>query len=134
DGLGIMLQPITADVLIEKNRIGTNAAGTAGLPNSKTGVFITDYSSTGSSVVNVDVVENLVAFNDCLNCSGGILVGINNSANNVSGVRLSRNRVFSNAGLEIDLGEPNGTNNGIVYGVTENDTGDPDAGANTLQN
>jgi CSLREA domain-containing protein len=103
------------------NRIGTTANGTGPLGNFL-GVAITftkgnkvgDGSSGGA---------NTVAFNttDGIAVDGG---GI--SVNN----RVDRNSVFSNGGLGIDLG--GGVEN--TAGVTANDLGDPDGGANNLQN
>jgi len=132
---GINFRPPSSDVHIERNLIGTNAAGTAPLPNGSSGIYIVDNpNSSPYDITNVDVVDNLVAYNLCTNCSGGIVIGIENSANSAVGIRLSRNRVFSNQGLEIDLAAPNPTPFGLIYGVTPNDSGDPDSGPNNFQN
>jgi len=132
---GLVLRAISSNVHIERNRIGVNAAGTAPLPNTHAGIEISENSfSSPTTIQNVDIVDNLVAYNTCANCSAGIVIGENNSANTTQAIRLSRNLVYSNTGPEIDIGETNGSNNGLIYGVTLNDTGDPDVGANTLQN
>jgi titin len=103
---------------IEGNYIGTDANGSADLGNSASGVQI---HSARSNIV------------------GGTAAGAGNViAGNVTGVSvnssffgaaienvIARNSIFSNGSLGIDL-DP--------FGVTENDPGDPDGGANNLQN
>jgi uncharacterized repeat protein (TIGR01451 family) len=100
--------------IIEGNVIGTNAAGAFGLGNSLSGILV----ATGSN-----------------NTIGGLIPGAGNliSGNRNAGVAVTAgtgnsiqsNSIFGNGGLGIDLGPP---------GVTPNDTGDPDPGANLLQN
>jgi CSLREA domain-containing protein len=103
---GILLQTAVSGTTIRYNKIGTNAAGTAGLTNS-IGVKI----EKGS---NNTIADNQIAFN-----GDGIIVeqGTGNS--------ILRNRIYNSTRLGIDL---------LPTGVTVNDDGDPDAGANTLQN
>jgi parallel beta-helix repeat protein len=102
------------------NRIGTTASGTVALGNDSAGVSI-----TGSNNLIGDGTaggSNTVAFNG----QDGIeIFGITSTGN-----AISRNSVFSNAGLGIDLigGFEDAT------GKTANDPGDIDAGANGLQN
>ena len=134
-GAGISLRAVSSDNRFERNFIGSNAAGTGPIPNTFGGIRISENPNTMPvSITNVDVVENLVAYNTCAASCGGITIGPSNAANTVEGIRLSANRVFSNQGLEIELGLTNKTNNGLIYGVTDNDEDDPDIGANTLQN
>jgi CSLREA domain-containing protein len=131
---GISLRGTSSDIRIERNLVGRNAAGTAALPNTSVGIRISENPNTVSTILDVDVVDNVVAHTSCGADCAGILIGENNSVNTVQGIRLSGNRIFANAGLEIDLGLTNVTDNGLLYGVTENDPDDPDVGANTLQN
>jgi CSLREA domain-containing protein len=135
NGSGLSIRQTSSNIHIERNLIGVQASGTGALPNLFSGILISENPNiTGGFILNVDLVENVVANNTCNNCSGGIVIGEANSANTIMGIRLTRNRVFSNAGLNIDLGLTNANNNGLIYGVTDNDIGDPDDGANTLQN
>jgi hypothetical protein len=132
---GISLRGTSANVRIERNLVGRNAAGTAALPNTSVGIRISENpNTTVATILNVDLVDNVVAHNTCGPDCAGVLIGENNSLNIVQGIRLSGNRIFANAGLEIDLGETNPDAFGLLYGVTENDTDDADVGGNTLQN
>lgn len=100
------------------NLIGLKSDGIEALGNSGDGVLLT---SRFNRVGDVDV-PNTIAFNG--DDGVGIeLIGPSDwptGENHVSG-----NSIFSNGGLGIDLGGD---------GVTANDPGDADTGANTLQN
>jgi CSLREA domain-containing protein len=101
---------------VEGNHIGTDVGGTAPLGNSGQGVAIVDAPS---------------------NTIGGTAAGAGNviSGNGRNGVAIIQdgavgnlvrgNSIFSNSGLGIDL---------ALAGVTANDPGDTDIGANDLQN
>ncbi|HZB46314.1 MAG TPA: FG-GAP-like repeat-containing protein, partial [Pyrinomonadaceae bacterium] len=96
------------------NHIGTDAAGTADVGNGSAGLRV----SSGSNNVLGGIADgggNVVAFN----AVGGIVV------DGGTGNRLARNSVFANGQLGIDL---------FPSGVTANDAGDADTGANNLQN
>jgi CSLREA domain-containing protein len=97
------------------NRIGTTASGTGALGNDSKGVIIMGASDNlvGDGTF---AGANTIAFN------GLDGVEINGSS---SGNEVSRNSIFSNAGLGVDLGND---------GVTPNDARDTDEGPNTLQN
>jgi hypothetical protein len=102
------------------NRIGTTAGGTGALGNGGAGVFmqgsnhaIGDGTSGGS---------NTIAFNGL---DGALLDGAATTGN-----RISRNSVFSNGGLGIDL--LGGLED--AQGNTANDAGDVDEGPDGLQN
>jgi titin len=97
--------------LVQGNLIGTDASGTASLPNAFHGVSI----GISASASDNRVERNVIAHNGL----DGVIVaqGVNNA--------ISRNSVFSNGGLGIDLGGD---------GVTLNDPGDADTGPNNLQN
>ena len=113
NGVGVSLDgvsnpnptPVTGN-LVQGNRIGIGTAGPLG--NSSHGVQIDAASQT-------TVDGNTIAFN------GGNGVSVQRGAGNA----LHRNTIFSNGGLGIDL---------APAGVTPNDAGDGDTGANNLQN
>ncbi len=120
DGNGILIKVSSAFNEVIGNRIGTTASGTGALGNSATGVafdgasnnLIGDGSSAGA---------NTIAFNgqDGVAIIGGSILE-----------RISRNSIFSNAELGIDLA------GGVedAQGNTANDPGDVDSGPNGLQN
>ena len=101
--------------LIQGNYIGTDASGTCNLGNSGSGVgfYNADNNTIGGTS---DSARNTVAYNT----GDGIYVDSGSNRN-----RLLSNSIFLNDGLGIDLGSD---------GVNVNDTGDPDTGANDLQN
>ena len=95
------------------NFIGTDAAGTAAIGNNASGVFVeTSNNRIGSLTTGVG---NTIAFNGDV----GVRVGAG------TGNAIVNNRIFSNASLGIDL---------APLGVTANDAGDTDNGANNLLN
>jgi CSLREA domain-containing protein len=120
DERGVEIQDTTFTRVLG-NRIGTTAGGQGKLGNRLAGVAI-----TGSEDANHEIGDgspggsNLIAFNGA--------DGVNIS----SGVRhtVSRNFIFNNAGLGIDLA--GGAENRA--GATANDPGDRDSGPNHLQN
>ena len=93
------------------NLIGTNAAGTAGIPNGQGGILI---DASGNQIGGIGG-SNTIAFNTG---AGVAVVG-------GTGNTISRNSIFTNGGLGIDLNFDN---------VTLNDGADGDAGPNNLQN
>ncbi|HZD57295.1 MAG TPA: right-handed parallel beta-helix repeat-containing protein [Anaerolineales bacterium] len=110
----------THDLVIQGNRIGTDASGVNPIPNQR-GVRVAAFFFSGFPH-NIIVggaqpgEANTVAFSSMV----GVLID-----NGPTGINLSRNSIHSNEGLGIDL---NGE------GVTPNDPGDGDTGANNLQN
>ncbi len=107
----------TTGTIVQGNRIGTNAAGTAGIGNGYAG-FATDTSATGTQVGGINPGEgNTIAFNVF---PGVGLAGASTTATIVG------NSIHSNGQLGIDLGY-----DGLV---TANDVGDGDAGPNALLN
>ncbi|MFQ5649312.1 MAG: FlgD immunoglobulin-like domain containing protein [bacterium] len=105
--------------IVQGNYIGTDAKGKKHLGNVREGI--------GVPAVNGNLIGgqqkragNVIAFNE----SPGLLL-IAGSAQN----RISRNSIFSNEGLGIDLGPANAAD-----GVSANDPGDGDTGPNNLQN
>jgi CSLREA domain-containing protein len=112
--VGIRLDGGAADLnRIRGNSIGLKADGVTALPNS-TGIYVAsgNSNSIGGSLPGQ---ANIVAFNT--------VRGVQIEAGN--GNTVGANSIYSNGTLGIDLGSP---------GVTQNDTDDPDTGANRLQN
>lgn len=111
-GPGVTLNNAVGNV-IQGNFIGTNLAGTQGVGNTN-GVSI--ISASGNSIGGaIAAAANVIAFNR----GNGVLVASG------TGNSIRRNSIFSNDALGIDLGPA---------GITPNDPGDVDAGANNLQN
>jgi hypothetical protein len=122
-GIGISLQGNSANTIIHGNFIGTDASGQNAIPN-RTGIATSFWpGSPAPSMISVggvgDGEGNRVAFNETIG------VAIDSTAR---GVRISGNSIDSNGGLGIDLFSESGG------GVTLNDSGDGDDGANRLQN
>jgi hypothetical protein len=112
DGIGISN---SAETRVLGNRIGTTADGKGALGNEEDGVsgavfhILIGNGTAGGS--------NTVAFNSD--------DGVDVIGDGSSGTEISRNSVFANAGLGIDLADD---------GLTSNDSGDADPGSNELQN
>ena len=103
------------DDVIQGNCIGTQVDCLSPLPNGTQGIEIGFQASDETIGGNAAGEGNVIAFNG----SNGINVGTG-ERNTIRG-----NSVFQNEGLGIDLGGG---------GVTPNDPGDGDGGANLLQN
>jgi photosystem II stability/assembly factor-like uncharacterized protein len=99
------------------NFIGTDASGDHALPNTLDGIVIASALNTTVGGTEYNAV-NLIASNG----RSGVIVS-SGTGNNVRG-----NSIHSNGGLGLDLYSPNS------IGVTPNDAGDGDTGANNLQN
>ena len=113
DGVRINLMASTGN-RVQGNRIGTRADGTMPLPNSSQGVRVLN-GAENNTIGGAAGAGNIIAFN----LGAGVLVESGN------GNDIQSNSIFSNGGLGIDL---------APGGVTPNDVGDGDAGANNLQN
>lgn len=121
--------------------------------NLQSGVFISGAASTGNSIRNTligpDISDSSVLGNGgwgvlisggSNNAVGGTLIGDSNRirGNGLGGVgvlsgagnAIRRNQISSNLGLAIDLD----ANGGLFDGITANDAGDGDLGANDLLN
>jgi hypothetical protein len=107
---------------VEGNFIGTNASGTGALGNGLDGVQVAgaDDNTVGGTASGAG---NRIAHNG----AAGVSVMVNGAfgPEGATGNRILGNLIFANAGLGIDLGGGS---------VTNNDTDDPDTGANSLQN
>jgi len=118
-GDGIELNGVSAtNNLVLGNRIGTMADGASGLPNNGNGVLITTSSRNNIIGGVLAGLANVIAFNVADGIS--VAAAVANTNNTFRG-----NSIFSNGNLGIDLG---------TSGITGNDTGDADTGANQLQN
>ena len=107
---------------VQGNFIGLNAAGTAGIPNSFSGVILFN-GAQGNLIGNATTgAGNLIAFNG--------FSGIDVFDSTTIGNDFNANSIYSNSGLGINL--VGGSENG--FGVTANDLNDPDTGPNQLQN
>lgn len=107
----------TANNQVLGNRIGTRADGTTALGNTGSGISIGG-AVTGTVIGGLAAgAGNVIAFN------GGD--GVEIAAATATGNSVRGNLIHSNTGLGIDLG---------ATGVTVNDAGDGDTGANGLQN
>ena len=121
-GVGISIYGPNTGVIIEGNRVGTDASGLNFVPN-RSGIafgWFQGYPAGGQIGGAAPEQANLVAFNE--------LTGIAISSG-TNGVTIERNSIHSNGLLGIDLLGPTGGS-----GVTPNDPGDFDTGANGLQN
>ncbi len=106
--------------LVQGNFIGTQADGVSALPNLSAGVVIGAGGPSGNSVGGTNAGEgNRIAFNGVT----GVFFF------DGTGNRVLSNSIHSNGTTAQELGIDLGT-----QGVTPNDAGDADAGANNLQN
>jgi uncharacterized repeat protein (TIGR01451 family) len=103
--------------VVGRNMIGTDLAGAAALGNGTHGVLVTAGASSSSigTLGSFGVTSNTIRFNTLAG------VRIESGTGNV----VQQSVISDNGGLGIDLGPE---------GVTLNDAGDVDAGANNLQN
>ena len=114
---GINIQDAgTTGTIVQGNKIGTNAAGGAGIPNSNAGVSV-EVGATGTQIGGIGAGEgNVIAFN------GFPGVGVKDASTTAS---ILGNSIYSNTQLGID----------VAYDlVTANDALDVDTGPNDLLN
>jgi hypothetical protein len=113
---GISLWNGVTGNLVQGNFIGTDVTGTVDLGNVWGGVSIGDASNNivGGTTSGAG---NIISGND--------MNGVDIAGSGATGNLVQGNFIFSNAGLGIDLGGD---------GMTPNDGGDGDTGANNLQN
>ena len=111
---GVLLATTSTGVKLQGNFIGTNAGGTAALGNRASGIVM---QSSGNTIGGTEAgAGNTVAFN----LKDGILVQDAAKQNQILG-----NRSYANTFMGIALG---------TDGITANDAGDGDTGANDKQN
>lgn len=133
---GIVVQG--GGTVVQGNFIGTDATGTARLPNKNSGIWVVNTSYSGNILIGGTQPGegNLIAYNGGTLGSGsaGIVVEAQAGQTTPSGVTIRGNSIFDNSGtvptngLGIDLV----TNS--TQGVTFNDAGDGDTGPNGFQN
>ncbi len=104
--------------VIEGNFVGTDASGTLPLGNAAHGITVFGVNDAHIGDVSAGA-GNTVAFNT------GTGISIYSFGADISGNTVRGNSIHDNGGIGIDLGND---------GVTPNDPGDPDTGANGLQN
>lgn len=146
----------TTKNIVTSNFIGTDATGTMDMGNAEDGIIIFDGASGNivgdtksatsipSKFKNNDTLsqsqkylmrntpsllnnDSLIGKGNLINHNGGAGVLIADTIS--SGNTISRNSIYDNAGLGIDL-----SNDSTRDGLTPNDNGDIDTGANNLQN
>ena len=110
----------THDLVIQGNRIGTDASGLNPIPN-QIGIRVANFLfNSYPHAILIGGLQpgqaNIIAFN----AMDGIVIDPGST-----GIRISRNSIHSNGELGIDLNND---------GVTLNDPGDTDTGANNRQN
>jgi uncharacterized repeat protein (TIGR01451 family) len=117
-GVSILGRGTTGN-LLQGNLIGTKADGTNPLGNHDSGVTIGTFASNNTVGGTQQGAGNIIAFNT----NAGVFLDsrFGNPLNNA----ILSNSIFNNTGLGIDL---------APSGVTPNDPGDGDTGANNLQN
>ena len=120
--VGVLIRdPETTGTLVQGNKIGTNAAGTAALPNHSSGVQINVTTSNNTIGGAAAGAGNVIAYNNSNNIVGN--GGISFAAG--TGNAILGNSIYSNTRLGIDLNQD---------GVTPNDALDTDPGPNDLLN
>ncbi|MBI4748872.1 MAG: hypothetical protein HY774_10315 [Acidobacteria bacterium] len=107
--------------LIQGNLIGVDATGQTALANDGFGVIFLDGANSNLVGGNESGAGNVIAFNR--RAGVGVINNVQDSPTTRN--RIARNSIFKNAELGIDLG---------INGVTANDLGDEDEGANELMN
>ncbi len=111
----LLVDAETTGNVIQSNFIGSNASASAAFPNGGDGVAITAGASGNTVGGTAPGTKNVIAFN--------LARGV--SVESGEGNAIRGNTISFNGSLGIDLGP---------FGVTPNDPGDPDPGANLLQN
>ncbi len=111
----LFLDATTTGNILQGNFIGTNATASAALPNGASGVAVQADASANTIGGTAAGTKNVIS----LNAGRGVFV------ESGTGNAILGNTISYNGSLGIDLGPA---------GVTPNDAGDPDPGANLLQN
>lgn len=137
-GAGINLAGNDGNNIVRASRIGTDATGTVAIPNGNGIVVIGSNNNTNNTIGAVaPSMSNVISGNslDGIFLTNGTVTILENQITNngrngitvlfASRITITRNRISGNTNLGIDLGND---------GVTPNDSGDSDTGANNLQN
>jgi hypothetical protein len=122
-GVGILVQGTCVDTVVTANLVGTDALGVGAIPNV-TGIVVDPFTAFDLPIATTigganPTLGNTVAFSERVGLTVHSLV---------HEVAIRGNKVFQNGELGIDLLSASGG------GVTPNDFGDLDDGANHLQN
>ena len=120
-GVGMGAGGVCTDNVVQGNRIGTDVTGTLPIGNGLDGVGTSGLNNTVGG--STSEARNIIAFN------GRNGVSVDAVFSNGTGNIVRGNSIFSNTALGIDLSVDMGPD-----GVTANDAGDGDTGANNLQN
>ena len=135
-GQGIILQTPSTGNIVKNNYIGVGSDGTTSIPNINNGILLVSTSANqigGNGVGNriwnnvngINLItgsnNNQILYNNIQNQSNIGIVLVDAAAGNT----ISRNVIYNNAALGIDL---------AADGPTANDNLDPDPGPNLLQN
>ncbi|MBK7707091.1 MAG: right-handed parallel beta-helix repeat-containing protein [Acidobacteria bacterium] len=105
------------NIVIKNNSVGTDADGTPGIGNGSNGIFVTD----GAGTILIGGPEENSG--NVITASVGAGVRIDETAG--TGILVDPNVISGNGGLGIDLN---------LLGLSLNDAGDSDGGANKGQN
>ena len=116
--------------LVQGNLIGTMPDGVTGAGNTFAGVYISSTAANNTIGGTAPGAGNTIAYTQGVTGTAGsgdgvFVESVDSSIAPPTGNAILGNSIFSNAGLGIDL---------TPDGVTSNDTGDADTGANNLQN
>jgi parallel beta-helix repeat protein len=107
--------------VVQGNAIGTNMLGTLKLGNAGRGVFVLEGAQNNLIGGGAPQDGNTIAFN----MEAGVSIGETSIDSTTISDPVLSNRIYSNGGLGIDLGDD---------GVTANTVGGPHVGPNDLQN
>jgi hypothetical protein len=134
---GIVVQG--GGTVIQGNFIGTDATGTARLPNKDAGIWVVNTLYSGNILIGGTQPGegNLIAYNGGTLGSaqnGGIVVESQAGHAAPSGVTIRGNSIFDNSGSTSTNGLGIDLLTNSTPGVTFNDTGDGDTGPNGFQN
>jgi CSLREA domain-containing protein len=131
DGIAVIgsLHNVIGGTGSDGNVIANNDASGVRLSTNSTDNSIEGNAITGNGAAGVEVLapNNLVGANSIV---ANIGAGVHVATSATSGVRITGNQTIANTKLAIDL--TGGTEDS--FGVTANDAGDGDSGANKLQN
>ncbi|MEO8279377.1 MAG: DUF4347 domain-containing protein, partial [Ideonella sp.] len=120
--VGIELDGASSGTSILGNRIGTDLAGTANWGHQQSSILL-ENGATGTTIGGTSLAAaNVIAFSGQ---GGTYTAGIEVLGSATTGNAFLQNAIYSNVGPGIDLNQD---------GVTANDAGDFDSGANNLQN
>lgn len=119
-GTGVRVNNLSGSTTVQGNFIGTQSDGASPLGNDFDGIEVNETATIGGTGAGEG---NVIAHNGMNPQFGSTGAGV--AVPTTTGVPIRGNSIFSNRGLGIDLSS---------NGLTPNDTGDGDTGANNHQN